>query len=374
MTSEFFNEARAHTRVKSQIVVTYFPAWAKIVSKPLKPGGSLVYLDLFSGPGRFGHQDERGEDSTPLLITRKVVADPRLSQIVRLVFNDKDGGHAERLREQLAHVPGIERLVFQPGVFSDEVGDQLAALFATAKLNPTFSFIDPFGYKGLTQDLIRALIKDWGSECVLFFNDSAVGRALLNPKVEDHVAALFGEQRAHELRGRLPGLQVRHRGRAVLDALEATLREAGAQFVLPFVLTATAPRRRRFHVVFATKHPKGYEIMKDVMRSLGRLRILSAGFWEIAFEDGSNPWLFPDEAVDELERKLPAHFAGQTLEVAEVHRRHHPKTPFIMSDYKAALRKLAAVARIEVRTAPGKVWRAGTFPDHLIVVFPPAGG
>lgn len=374
MSAGFFAEPHDHSRVKALIVAKYFPAWAKIVSKPLKPGGFLAYLDLFCGPGRYGTAGGGGAESTPLLVTRAVVADPRLRRIVRLVFNDKSKAHTDRLEQELRAIPGIKELTHKPTVYCGEVGGPLARTLASLKMSPTFSFVDPFGYKGLTQDLIGALIKDWGSECVLFFNDAAIRRALANPKVAQPVAGLFGEQRARLLGSQIEAMPERDRSRAVVGKLQEALLEAGARYVLPFLLTATYPRRRHFHVVFVTKHMRGYELMRQVMRSLGRLRLSAAGHWEIAFEDPSNPWLFEDAATEELVSTLPQRFAGRRLSVRGVYEAHQSGTPFVLSDYKAALRVLAGNGSIQVTVGPGKKWRAGSFPDHLDVSFPPAGG
>jgi three-Cys-motif partner protein len=374
MPHRFFAAPRDHSMVKAQVISKYFPVWATIVSKALRPNGVLVYLDLFSGPGRFGAVGAGGAESTPLLVTRRIVADSHLRKIVRLVFNDKRRSHADRLRQELSAIHGIRDLAYTPSIFCNEVGDALAATFAAVRMNPTFSFVDPFGYKGLTQELVRALIKDFGSECVFFFNDSAIRRALSNPRVAQPIAALFGDARARALRTLITSLPARERSGAVIRELEAALKDAGARFVLPFLLTAAGPRRTHFHVVFVTKHTKGYELMKEVMRSLGHLRFLAAGHWEICFEDPSNPWLFGDEAQNELATILPGLFQGQTVSVQEIYRSHQAGTPFVLSDYKAALRVLSAQGQVDVKVSRGKKWRPGTFPDHLEVTFPPAGG
>lgn len=52
---------------------------------------------------------------------------------------------------------------------------------------------DPFGYKGLSWALIRSVIKDWGSDCVFFFNYSRINAGINNPIVNEHMEALFWE-------------------------------------------------------------------------------------------------------------------------------------------------------------------------------------
>ena len=44
---------------------------------------------------------------------------------------------------------------------------------------PAFSFIDPFGYKGVTLELLEALMKGWGSDMALFFPFDRINAALM---------------------------------------------------------------------------------------------------------------------------------------------------------------------------------------------------
>jgi hypothetical protein len=50
------------------------------------------------------------------------------------------------------------------------VDEQVTQLIERTHLPPTLSFLDPFGYKGLSNRLIQAYLKDFGCECIFFFN------------------------------------------------------------------------------------------------------------------------------------------------------------------------------------------------------------
>ena len=71
---------------------------------------------------------------------------------------------------------------------------------------PTFRFIDPFGYRGLSLKIIKGVIKDGGSDCIFFFNYNRINAGISNPVVTSHINALFGQAKADELRARLPRL------------------------------------------------------------------------------------------------------------------------------------------------------------------------
>ena len=68
---------------------------------------------------------------------------------------------------------------------------------------PGLYFIDPFGYKGLSQKLLRLALSKWGSDCIFLFNYNRVRAAINNPLFANHINALFGEGRADELRSTL---------------------------------------------------------------------------------------------------------------------------------------------------------------------------
>jgi three-Cys-motif partner protein len=143
-------------------------------------------------------------------------------------------------------------------------------LFSSIKLVPTLFFVDPWGYKGLSLQLVNAVLKDWGCDCIFFFNYNRINMGLTNPMVQEHMAALFGDKRAQELRVRLDGLSPEDREICIVEELCAALgaRQAGARqerYVLPFSFKNDAGTRTSHHLIFVSKHPLGYSIMKEIM-------------------------------------------------------------------------------------------------------------
>lgn len=188
----FFDEQSAQSRIKAAIVTDYFWAWAGVIigqqKKFPRMGQQIAYIDLFAGPGRY----ESGAKSTPLMILEKAAGDAEIRKRLIATFNDKEAANASSLDHELRALPGYHDLKFEPKVYTGEVGENVVAQFQSARLLPTFLFVDPFGYKGLSLQLVQSVIKDWGCDCVFFFNYNRINMGLGNQFVEEHMDALFG--------------------------------------------------------------------------------------------------------------------------------------------------------------------------------------
>lgn len=151
MSNGFFQEQREQSMIKARIVSKYFSAWANVILATQKryPQFSqrMAYVDLFAGPGRYDDQSK----STPVLVLETILAHPDLANRVVTLFNDKDQANVESLKTSIAELKGIDKLKYTPHFYNEEVGDQIAAMFSQKSIVPTFFFVDPWGYKGLSQ-------------------------------------------------------------------------------------------------------------------------------------------------------------------------------------------------------------------------------
>ena len=166
-SDQFFDVQAEPSQIKARIVRKYFRFWAKVMIPQAKSwAGSLAYIDLYAGPGRYND----GTKSTPLLILEEAIQNPDLRQLLATTFNDGNPELAEKLRDNIRSIPGVESLRHQPQVQSTIIDDDIAEVFERATLVPSFSFVDPFGYKGVTQRLLKGMLKDWGCDLILFFS------------------------------------------------------------------------------------------------------------------------------------------------------------------------------------------------------------
>ncbi len=255
----FFEESKEQSRIKAEIVSKYFWVWAKVIVSASK--GRIAYIDLFAGPGRY----KDGTKSTPLLVLWKAVGDSDLRKRLVTLFNDKDSENVRSLQTAIESTPEFEQFENKPQVLNNEVGDEIVAEFESMNMIPSLFFVDPWGYKGLSLRLINSVLKNWGSDCIIFFNYNRINMGLNNEFVKEHMDALFGKARAERLRERLEPLSLRERELEIVEELAKALKEMGGKYVLPFRFRDEKGNRASHHLVFVSKHFKGYEIMKEVM-------------------------------------------------------------------------------------------------------------
>jgi len=151
------------------------------MSQVKRGGKKIAYVDLFAGPGRY----RDGTKSTPLMVLEQALNDPDMREMLVTLFNDKDEDSSNSLQRAIEELPGIDKLKYKPNVMNKEVGSEMVKLFAQMRLVPTLFFVDPWGYKGLSLQLVNAVVKDWACECIFFFNYNRINMGLNNEFVED---------------------------------------------------------------------------------------------------------------------------------------------------------------------------------------------
>jgi three-Cys-motif partner protein len=367
----FFVESREQSQVKARIVAKYFWAWAKVVIPSAKAQGNrIAYIDLFAGPGRY----EDGTLSTPILVLQQAIEDEDMRNMLVTTLNDRDVKNVGKLRDAVEALPGINTLKHKPQISNEVVSEQLAAMFATVKMVPTFFFVDPWGYKGLSLGLINSVLQNWGCDCIFFFNYNRVNMGLNNEAVREHMGVLFGKDRANKLRANLVGLSSTSREKLIVEELAQSLKSLGGNFVLPFAFKDDNDNRTKHHLVFVTKHRKGYEIMKEIMAKESSRHVQGVASFEFSrVSEGNQMLLELSHPLDDLADMLVRDFAGEEVTMGDIYLRHSVGKPYIKKNYRQALVELESQQR--VKTEPPaknrpKMKDQTTFAERVKVTFP----
>ena len=244
----FFDVPHPASITKARIVAKYFVAWAGIMARQ---HDKIAYLDLFSGPGAYAD----GTRSTPLLVMGPAAAEPLIASRLVSIFNDVNEDSAQKLEHALASVPGIDKLTYDPKIMNADVSDEvITELEDLQKMVPSLSFIDPYGYRGLTLNLIGRVVRDWGCEVIFFFNYQRINAAISNPKVRKHMEALFTAERLAELQTELASAKKDDRPDVIFQHLRGRLEELGGTYQR---LTGEEPHSRwnRTQILDARRPP-----------------------------------------------------------------------------------------------------------------------
>ena len=373
--TSFFDESSDQSQIKSRIVAKYFWAWAKVIIPSAKTHGNrIAYIDLFAGPGRY----KDGTVSTPILVIEKAISDPDMRKMLVTVFNDRDKENASSLKEAVNALAGIDQLKHKPQVQSEEVGTEIVKMFEKMKLIPTLFFVDPWGYKGLSLALINSVLKDWGCDCIFFFNYNRINMGLTNAAVREHMNVLFGKERADRIREKIAGLKPEEREALIIEELSQALRDMGATYVLPFCFKNEQGTRTTHHLIFATKNFKGYEIMKEIMARESTEQEQGVPSFEYSPASKNFPLLFDlARPLDDLEEILLKDFGGQRLTMEAVYMRNSVGKRYVRANYKKALTNLEATGKIKTNPpADKRPKRHGqvTFADSVVITFPRRAG
>ena len=363
----FFEEQTEASKLKADIVSKYFSGWANVMAS--QDTERIAYLDLFSGPGRY----DDGNLSTPLLVLDKAInhLNPRVCQKTLLIFNDADSGNVQRLENEIREVNGLDRLRFRPSTSNQKIGKQIVKHFENITQVPTLSFVDPWGYKGLSLHLVRALVKDWGCDCIFFFNYRRINPGIENPSLQKPISIVFTEGILEELRQDISGKEPHERETIILAKLKEVFKGWGMDHVLPFPFKNETGSRTTHYLVFISKHPLGYTIMKDIMGGCSSCHRQGVPSFEYNPAASRQPQLhlFKLEPLEELKEMLVDDFAGMSLTTRDIYEKHHIDKLYVMKNYRAALLDLENERRITTNRAERKSKR-GTFPPDMVVTFP----
>lgn len=275
----FFSDQTEQSATKAHIVSSYFTAWSRVIKKW---DCKMAYIDLFCGPGRYGDN----KPSAPVQIIQSTLNDPVLIEKMMFLFNDYDTANIDSLQKEISalDVDGkLKRISFLSETMDLDIHNKLSI----PKNIPVLSFVDPFGYKGLSRELINKLIANSGSDCIFFFNYNRINMALSsNTKFDEHLVGIFGEERTHSLKALLAPLTPTQREPAVINALVEALIEEKGNYVLPFKFYSTGNLRTSHFIVFVTKSHVACKIMKQIMYSNSAKD--SDGVATFSFEDSHN--------------------------------------------------------------------------------------
>ncbi len=371
VTEDFFNTRDERSRVKARIVADYFEVWAKVVlPSVMRNSGRIAYFDLFAGPGRY----EDGSSSTPLMVLEKAIAHPGISKALVSVFNDKDEQKCQTLEKAIQRVSDLEKLSHQPKIWSEEVDEHLAEMFEERRIVPALFFIDPWGYKGLSSRLINSVLKDWGCDCIFFFNYRRINMGLNNDSVFHHMCALFGAERAKLLRNNISTMTPSEREQAILTELSNAMMEYGPRIVVPFRFTSSQGRQTSHFLIFVSKHFRGYEIMKEIMAKESSTAPQGVpSFTYDPMEEKQPTLIHVERPLDDLCDILQKEFAGLTLTRRDIYEQHSIGTPFIKDNYRVALLRLEE-EDIIITNPPSADRRRGTLAENTVQIsFPKLG-
>ncbi len=365
--NSFFEIQTEPSRIKAEIVAKYFSSWANVLAS--QEVDNIVYLDLFSGPGRY----KDGNPSTPLLILDSAIhhKNYRVRNKVSFVFNDSNSTFIYQLSNEVSTFPMISNIRHFPSLYNEQINEDIVKVFEDTVTVPTLSFLDPWGYKGLSLRLVKTLVNNWGCDCIFFFNYRRINPGIENEALKKPISLVFSEEVLLKLRKKISGATPQIRELIIINEMEEVFKSWGMSYFLPFPFKNPSGSRTTHHLIFVSKNILGYDIMKNIMGA-------SSSFFDQGIPSfeynpatiASNQLFLPNMSLmDDFKEELLCDFTNQSLTMEEIFSLHNVGKPYLSKNYKKALLSLENEGKITTNRKQRRA-RKNQFPDDMEVKFP----
>lgn len=374
ISDTYFKESpHEQSVIKKLIIVKYFKAWANVMKSNITKynrGSKLAYFDLFCGPGKH----DTGETAAPLEIMEHILSNKFLYENCITLFNDCNELYIEQLKNNIESLENYGLLEFEPLYQSLEVDDSFFEQLQDSNIVPSLSFIDPFGYCGVSVDLLNFLIRSFGCDIILFFNYNDINRALTNSSVKDRMEAIFTPELHDILCEKLKDIpNSQQREKLILNYFTKAMRNKYNKenpqskkkiYLFPFRFQFENKNRTSHYVVFISKDILAVKIMKEIMWGLDNNKANNIASFEFIPNNVQESFLdMLDPKFDQLKEMLLNDYAGSKVAVKEIIDRY-VETIYIGKNIKKALIELENENKIRVLSGRS---RANTMPDNAII-------
>ncbi len=246
----------------------YIDRYVDIFSTGMKNKWSRrVYVDLFSGPGRCVIKDTGREvDGSALLALNAK------SPFSDLYLNDYDPEVTTALQRRVAGSEG--RVTIRTLDCNAAARDAVDALELNRKGTIGLAVIDPTAFQ-ISLDSIAALTQGRPVDLIVTLMTGFLKRFIDDPSYEPHLDPFFGSRDWRSMvELKLEGEKITFR--KLLDFYEQQLRKLGYTHVDDDVRILNSNEATIYHLVFASKHPRGAEFFKKIsqLKFSGQKRML----------------------------------------------------------------------------------------------------
>jgi three-Cys-motif partner protein len=253
---------REQTLVKHSVLKPYLTALALIVGRSF--ARDIPFVDCCSGPWKTVTDDlsdsSIGIAIQQLRIARDALAAEGRTVSFRCLFVEKDP-HAYGRLEQFCNTVNDIEVNPLPGDFIERIPDILRFVAQRSGAFPFF-FIDPTSWLPLKIKPLTPLLQVTPGEVLINFMTSFI-RRFLEAEGKD-----FGELLDQQALDDMRGLTGQDRDDAAAFAYANQIGRAGNfPYVCTTIVLNPQQNRTHFHLIYATRHPKGVQVFKDAERS-----------------------------------------------------------------------------------------------------------
>nr|MDO8112909.1 three-Cys-motif partner protein TcmP [Candidatus Sigynarchaeota archaeon] len=262
-----------HSRVKHEILTKYVGAFLAIVGRHWD---TFFYIDAFAGRGSY----LGGEPGSPTIAyssIRQVLNKPWCKiKTVFLIYIEKNEANYFKLKKVVDILPPNPRIKIEclNSSFEDAFPSIITKHGAGLRHNPSFFFLDPFGYDDIPFEITERIF-DFsltGGRPEIFYTlmVGSINRFLDDPTKKVSFDKLFGyDEWQKDIQAIVAKAQCERPdaiSRSFRDRLE---KQTNAKFTLKYKFQNAETNAHIYDMVHATTQYKGLEVMKPIMYNIG---------------------------------------------------------------------------------------------------------
>ncbi len=252
----------AWARLKHERLRAYLAATREVRAKFIEPSGrgGAAFIDLFAGPGRVRVRDCKDTEPGSALIAFERQEAP----FSKLIFCDLEPDNVRALRARTASDSRVQVI---EGDCNERI-EEIVRQIPPEGLN--LAFFDPFGAKVFHWETIARLGRVKRMDLLIHFPTNAIKRNFDNPstpRFKEVIDRMFGND---QWRSRILGARDVVR---LIDVLREQLAGLGYDGEKVNTLPVTNDQGGvLYHLLFASKAPRGTAIWKSISRHHGAQR------------------------------------------------------------------------------------------------------
>jgi three-Cys-motif partner protein len=286
---------REQTLVKHLILRKYLERFAHIIGSHWS---TLTYVDCFSGPWNV-RSDELKDSSFFIALdelrkARDTHAAKNHTVSLRCLFLEKDPAAFARLKSFAEGITDVEILPLNLQL-EEAIADIVDFLKKGGSNSFPFVFIDPTGWTGFAMDVIEPLLQFNPGEVLINFMTGDIRRFATSPQqqTEQSFLRLFGSK---DFKKTVEGLSGLDREDALVTEYRHIVAARGAfKFTCSAIVLHPEFDRTRFHLIYATRHPKGVKVFKDAEKAaMQQMQKIRGDLQERKHEDDPQRTLLAD--------------------------------------------------------------------------------
>ncbi len=255
---------REQTFVKHFILRHYLERFAIIVGHNWT---TLTYVDCFSGPWKV--KSEEFKDTSfaialeQLRNARKVHRERTGRTLsLRCFFLEKTPSAYKKHKQYTDRIDDVE-IETQNKPLESAIQDIWKFVKEGGPNSFPFIFIDPTGWSGYAMETITPLLRLNHVEVLINFMTEHIRRFIEYPQkqTQEGFVKLFGSD---QFRDELRGLEEKDREDAIVTAYRESVKRVGSfSHMSSAIVLHPTKDRTHFHLIYATRDPKGIEVFKD---------------------------------------------------------------------------------------------------------------